>query len=130
MKPSGPRQVTVAEYSAAPSCMTVRIIDTIDDSMDSQMFDSDNVDELLIESGTPFNVRDWVVVEYQGSNFPGEVSEILSDGRVEVNVMCPSGNGWKWPEKEDKIPYEIDEVLKKIEPPVPTGSRGQFHVNM
>ena len=104
--------------------MTVRIVESMDESMNSQMTD-DNV-ESPVEQETRFKVGDWVVVNFEGAMFPGETIDVMSSQLV-VNVMYPSGNGWKWPEKKDMIAYDISEVVKKIEPPVPSGSRGEFH---
>lgn len=42
--------------------------------------------------------------------------------------MHKSGNIWKWPRQEDKIFYKHENILKKINPPVVAGTRGQFHL--
>ena len=87
--------------------------DTENESGESQLkpiSDSPNSD-LQIDIG------DWVLVHYQGSNFPGEVTAIYGLD-FKVNVMHKSGNVfWKWPLKENKIVYE---------PPEVAGTRGLF----
>ena len=40
--------------------------------------------------------------------------------------MYRSEGSFKWLQKEDKIFYKLDDVLKTIDPPIPTGNRGQF----
>ena len=71
------------------------------------------------------SVRDWVLVKYENGKYPGEV--ICCKGRdYEVSVMYCRFGIWKWPENEDKIFYDRSDILKKIKPPVPVGSRGQF----
>ncbi len=44
-------------------------------------------------------VGQWVVVVYDGNEYPGEVSAIIDTNGVQVNVMHKSGSGWKWPVK-------------------------------
>lgn len=124
VKPAGPFHLMVSDFSSALSVMTVRIVLSMDESVNSQMTDDDV--ESSVEQETRFNVGDWVVVNFEEAMFPGETIDVISSQLV-VNVMHPSGNGWKWPDKKDMIPYDISEVVKRIEPPVPSGSRGQFH---
>ena len=40
--------------------------------------------------------------------------------------MHKSESNFKWPQKEDKIFHNLDDVLKIIDLPIPTGNRGQF----
>ena len=58
--------------------------------------------------------EDWVVVNYEGSKFPGVVKKVESDG-VDVSVMQKnSGIGWRWPLKNDQILYSYADVLSKL----------------
>ena len=88
------------------------------------------MEDSVNESETYVNVGHWVVVNFEGATYPGEVVEVQSMNHVTVNVMHQSGKGWRWPDNPDMIPYDIDEILKKIRPLVPTGSRGQFHIDL
>lgn len=85
--------------------------------------DSDNDDTL---SSIQISMNDWVLVQYENEQFPGEVTKVVG-ADIEVNVMHKSGNSyWKWPKREDKIFYAIDNIVKKIEQPEVAGTRGQF----
>ena len=67
---------------------------------------------------------DWALVRYDGKNFPGEVLSICGSD-VEVSVMKPARKGkWCWPGRPDVTNYEPENVLKKLEPPVPVGMVG------
>ena len=67
-------------------------------------------------------IGEWVIVNYEGEEFPGEVT-CIEDSDVEVNVMHRSANAWKWPRPEDKIFYSRDKI---VNPPSVAGNRGQF----
>ena len=73
------------------------------------------------------NVGEWVVVCYEGEKFPGEITSTSSENQdVEVRVMHKNGSGWKWPTRDDKIFYKVEDIECKIKPPTAAGSRGQF----
>lgn len=82
--------------------------------------DSSDVDE-----GDDFLVGDWVLVSYEGHNYPGEVTLVL-ESDVRVNVMRKAGKNWKWPDARDEIFYEKTQVVKRLATPIVAGSRGQF----
>ena len=72
------------------------------------------------------NLGDWVLVCYDRQKFPGEVTNITGLD-FEDNVMYKScGAFWKWPPKEDKIFYQKENVIQKLDSPEVAGSRGQF----
>ena len=57
--------------------------------------------------------EDWVIVQYEGSNYPGIVKK--ETGSVEVSVVQKNnGVGWKWPNKVDQILYRYSDVLEKL----------------
>ena len=57
--------------------------------------------------------------EYDGNNFPGEITHINgADRRVSVMYKARRGK-WKWPEKPDSFYYKPETILARIEPPVP-----------
>ena len=70
-------------------------------------------------------VRQWVAVQYDGVQYPGEVISIDTNG-VQVNVMHKSGSCWKWPQSRDMISYEKSDILRIISVPVAAGHHGQF----
>ena len=72
-----------------------------------------------------FNVGDKCVVTCDKNVYTGEISNIFGTD-LEVNLMIlleVIGNG---PKKFDVLLYPIENVIKKISPPVIVGSREQF----
>ena len=70
----------------------------------------------------------YVIVQYEGSHFPGVVKKIAKKG-VAVSCMQKSmNNTWKWPEREDVCSYELKNIVEIIQPPSLVGSRGQYYV--
>ena len=65
-----------------------------------------------------------VVVDYDGENFPGELTCCNGDDQCEVSAMHKSGNHWKWPKVVDKIVYARDDIVHTTCPPRATGHRG------
>ena len=59
------------------------------------------------------------------SYYPACVTKVIEND-IEVSVMHKSKGNFKWPQKEDKIFYNLDDILKIIDPPIPTGNKGQF----
>ena len=61
-----------------------------------------------------------------GKKFPGEVTHITGLD-FEVNVMHKSlGAFWNWLQKEDKMFYQKDNMIQKLDPPDVAGSCRQF----
>jgi len=51
---------------------------------------------------------------------------------IEVSVMEQAGDSrknWKWPQREDKNRYSLEDVVCRIKPPEVKGHRGQFIFN-
>ena len=87
---------------------------------------------VLCASDLEANVS-YVIVDYEGSFFPGMVTEI-KDANVKVSCMVPAPSKmrktfWKWPEIEDTCWYTIDKVIEKIQTPVLVGNRGKYQVD-
>ena len=77
----------------------------------------------IIETNNNFHVSlgDWVLVE-----FPGEVTTTVGLD-FEVSVMHKSGNEfWKWPSSEDKVFYQKQVLIKKMELSEVSVTCGQF----
>ena len=72
-----------------------------------------------------FDIGDWVLVNYVGADFPGEVTNI-NGFDYEVNVMRKCGAFWTWPLTEDRIFHEMKNVVKKLESPEVAGTCGQL----
>ena len=75
-------------------------------------------------------MRDFVVVDYDGDLYPGEVLA-LHNGDYWVNTMHPIEEipgMYKWPNPVDQLLYKSNKVIKKIREPLPvgTGSRIQW----
>ena len=86
----------------------------------------ENITMDIVEEVNDKMIGDCVSVIYNNANFPGEVTDI-KHGDLYVSVMHKSGKFWKWPEfGRDKIWYTVENVVKKINPPVVAGNRGQF----
>ena len=88
--------------------------------------DKEEEDEQEEEEETEIQVGQWVVVLYDGIEYPGEVRSIDSNTGVQVNVMHKSGSCWKWPQSRDMIYYKKSNILRVISVPVVAGHRGQF----
>ena len=67
-------------------------------------------------------VGQWVVVDYAGEDFPGEIICCNGDDQCEISVMHKSGNHWKWPKVVDKILYARDDIMCTICPPRAAGA--------
>lgn len=65
----------------------------------------------------------WCVMSYDGSLYPGIVTEYDEEG-VEVKSMSKVGeNRFFWPTREDRIRYGYDKVLTLIPEPTRIGTR-------
>ena len=81
--------------------------------------------ETSVTTPEDLSVGKWVVVNYDGDKFPGEIISCADE--FEVSVMQKSGNKfWKWPNCIDKICYERKDILRSIDPPKVAGHRGQW----
>ena len=82
-----------------------------------------------VEDDDVFKKNDWVLVFYEGKEYPGEIVSITDAGVAgdfQVSVMHSRLGKWKWPEHEDCIMYEKKNIIRKIQPPVPANTRGYF----
>jgi len=88
--------------------------------------DEEEEDEQEEEEETDIQVGQWVVVLYDGIEYPGEVRSINSNAGVQVNVMHKSGSFLKWPQSRDMIYYKKSDILRIFSAPVAAGHCGQF----
>lgn len=70
---------------------------------------------------------DFVVVEYEGSMFPGKVLSKSKTGVI-VSTLVPSNGNWKWPAKEDKLFYNFCDIKRILPHPQPINRRGVLKI--
>lgn len=127
-KMAGIHELYISRYASESPLRKCRVLLTNSSVED---VDEDPVKEQAISPPTPVMsvaVGDWVLVRYDNSTYPGEV-KVLKNQEVEVSVMVPSGSGFKWPKPADCIPYRMENVIRKLQPPTPhftKSSRGTF----
>ncbi len=47
----------------------------------------------------------WAVVNYDGEQYPGEITAVSHTEGVEVSALHKSGSGWKWSQSKDSLYY-------------------------
>lgn len=70
-------------------------------------------------------VGEWVLVEYNGEFYPGEVKGIEKFEYL-VSVMIRAGKHWKWPQNVDEIYYSQEKVIRKHSAPDVVNAQGHF----
>ncbi|KAG8184845.1 hypothetical protein JTE90_012093 [Oedothorax gibbosus] len=73
-------------------------------------------------------IGEWVLVQYDGEHYPGEVKAIENND-YSVSVMIKAGRNWKWPSNEDKNFYSNDKIVKKLSAPDVVNARGHYSFN-
>lgn len=139
-KTSGKVKLMVADISASTAFHIVRIRKASSDDEGGSSIESDESsgrEDSHAEDNSPdpldsdttarlsLSVGQWVLVRYDGLEFPGEVTS-CGETDAEVNVMHTSGSAWRWPTNPDKIFYEHANILRQINPPRAAGHHGQF----
>ncbi|KAK4884058.1 hypothetical protein RN001_000329 [Aquatica leii] len=75
------------------------------------------------------DIGDYVLMKYDNKMFLGLVLNIsTTDGGKEYTVKTPSGQNWKWPQVEDILNYEEDDVIKHIGKPKLIIKKGVYEV--
>lgn len=91
----------------------------VEDDSEGVEDDDDKREENVVDA----EIGDWVVVIYEGKLYPGKVT-VKKEHHWSVKVMKPCfPSGWTWPSREDEIPYPLEDIRKKVEPPHPLNSR-------
>ena len=112
------RDVPVDAASGADTSMN---IDQIPTNIDTDDIFSNFKSSISLEIGV------WVVVNYEGQKYPGEITE-TTNSAVKVSVMHPGiREHWKWPNPKDEIYYKFKDIVKNIGPPEVVNNRGEFH---
>lgn len=75
-----------------------------------------------------YTPEDFVIVKYEGEYFPGKILEIYP-GSIKVKTMTMSGRNWKWPQRDDILTYEMNDVVAKISSPTAVNNRGVYSVD-
>ena len=83
-------------------------------------------DEKKEEEEFGYKVGNFVIVEYEGELFPGEVVNVDVDGSAEVKTMAMRGMDWAWPPKDDQCWYEKEQIKQVIQPPAPRASNSKM----
>lgn len=110
-----------------------KLVKTKDDANDDEEINKENATSVALNS-TEISKNDFVVITYEEEKFPGLVIEIKKGPKFRIKAMALAGMGkrnrWKWPEKEDVLDYERDDIAKKYAPPILINSRGIYAVNV
>jgi hypothetical protein len=118
-KPVNSLQIAVAEFSTSEfHTHNIRRPAEQDDVQENQC-------DVHVEEPAMPQVGQWVIVDFEGTEYPGEVLRVVAD-KIEVSVMHKFGAHWKWPKDKDCIAYTLDEIMQIIKPPK-AGSRGRFN---
>ena len=76
---------------------------------------------------TELKCGSYVLFDYNGREFAGEITQILDDRNIRINAMESAGvNLWCWPAVIDEIYYDINNIKKLLPPPEPRSNRLQF----
>lgn len=62
-------------------------------------------------------VGEYVVFSYEKELFPGVIIAV-SEATATISAMAKCGRLWKWPERMDKLDYEWEAVLFRINEPI------------
>ena len=78
----------------------------------------------IISEIMDWDIGDYVAVRYNSTWFPGVICSVCDDGAVNVSCMeyvdeSSKLNKFRWPSREDKNRYDRDDLLLKLEKPVP-----------
>ena len=101
----------------------------VGESEEEEFMDEGHPEEQQSEGPAPsrnsIQVGDFVEFLYEGRVYRGEVVDVVDDG-PKIRAMEQFGNRFKWPRHEDILTYPFSDVIRKLQPPIPVGTRGQF----
>ena len=118
------------EDSSSSGDISLADVDNDEESFSSSS-DESNEEPVAPESlPTPdYREGDYVLVEYDGQKYPGQIIEKLVSG-ARVKCMAKMGRSWRWPARPDELTYAWSTVLQKITPPIAISKRSnQFVVS-
>ena len=67
----------------------------------------------------------FLALQIQIIQIRGEVVAVADDG-PKILAMEQFGNRFKWPRHDDILTYSFSDVIRKLQAPIPVGTRGQF----
>ena len=74
-----------------------------------------------------YEVNDWIAIKYLSNWHPGQITKIMSNGRVEIKLMTyginRERNRFVWPEEDLILQHLVKNILLHVEAPVPVGTR-------
>ena len=109
-----PKSATSLDVSTLSTEDSVTVVNILPNST-SETYEREYKHNNESHESLSISVGDWVLVCYDGDNFPGEITQVIGELDFEVNVMHRSGGVyWKWPLKEDKIFYHKGNIVKKL----------------
>lgn len=97
---------------------------------DSSENEAEIVDQAAVDTAFPvtgINVGDFVVVEYEGHDYPGKVTRICGS-KYTVSCLHRMGNKaqWTWPTPVDEFKYKRAAVKMRIAAPKQLGRRSIY----
>lgn len=98
-----------------------------EDTSEEESSVDDESDKILLDKKC-ISVNSYVIVQYEGEYFPGIVLEKKKDGAT-VKVMGMAGvDTWKWPDKDDVLFYEYNDIKTVIDFPQLKNNRGHYFI--
>ena len=85
--------------------------------------------QLAAEATSIIRVDDFVVCMYEGELFPGQVTNVLAEGKgASIKVLGKCAGGWRWPNHKDEIEYPSSDSIQHINHPEPINNRGTYRI--
>lgn len=75
-----------------------------------------------------YSIGDYVIVKYYDMFFPGLIISNSAENEYSVRAMEKSGQNWKWPKVEDKLDYNVNDIMRVITKPKLINKRGIYEV--
>ena len=102
---------------------------------EEQIEEEEEIEEQIEVTTNPrvytYHVDEMVIVNYEGSHFPGRVKAVKESGLVVDAMLKCESTGWKWPTRPDTLFYPFTDILEKVPSALvtPYNDRGVFTVN-
>lgn len=106
-KTQGQDKLSVSNVSSGEASSMIKILPATDETLAVDVMFDQNLDR------KKFSFGDRVLVNYNSANYPGEFLHI-GNNEFRVNVMNTSWKLWRRTEKEEKIFYTSNNIIKRI----------------
>ena len=85
-------------------------------------------DDVETEGSKKMDVAEgeFVIVQYEGQQFPGKVTSVENEGAVVSTLTKCKQNGWRWPQAKDEMLYEWDDIVQLRPQAIPFNTRNFF----